>query len=290
MSKCWLNNKNIVITGASSGIGRALAEKLIRENDCHIIGVGRNEEKMLTFKSSLGELQDHFDYQLFDVSSEENWRDFATYLKDKNIDILINNAGMLPPFSSFDNLIKFEKEKHKVDKNNINICESIHNIMNTNFMSIVYSCTYLMPIIEKSASPAIINVSSSAGLCPLAGISMYSASKGAVKNFTECLALEKKYYVGLVCPGFTKTDIFRNQRNSSDSRLINLISTDLDKMVKKIYKGVCKKKKRMVLGFDAKLMDKLYRHFPRLSLKIFNSVLRKAHISLFDDVYENNKK
>ena len=66
-----------------------------------------------------------------------------------------------------------------------------------------------------------------------------------------------------------------------------MISTDLDKMSNKIYKGILKRRKRMVFGFDAKAMDKLYRHFPNTSLKLFNSILKRADIELFDDVFEN---
>ena len=68
-----------------------------------------------------------------------------------------------------------------------------------------------MSIIEKSSTPAIINVASSAGLCALPGTAIYSASKAGIKNFTESLMCEKDYYIGLVCPGFTKTNIFRQQ-------------------------------------------------------------------------------
>ena len=96
--------------------------------------------------------------------------------------------------------------------------------------------------------------------------------------------------MGLICPGFTKTEIFRNQKHTTDSKLINMISTDLDKMVGKIYKCIRRKKKRCVLGFDAKCMDWGYRHFPNTSLKLFRGVLKKANIELFNDVFENNKK
>lgn len=281
MNKKWCDDKTIVITGASSGIGRELARLFLVNNKARVIGVGRNEDKMKEFKSSLGDLAENFEYRLFNVSDENSWRDFAKFLEDRPIDILINNAGVLPPFASFDRLVELSAKDS---------CEELNKIMQINFMSVVYGVKYLSPIIEKSDTPAIINVASSAGLCSLPGISMYSASKAAVKNFTESLSLERKYYVGLVCPGFTKTDIFRSQLHSTESKLINMISTSLDKMSKKIYKGIIKRRKRMVFGLDARAMDTLYRHFPRASLKFFNGVLRKAKIELFDDVFDNNKK
>ena len=77
MKKTWLNEKTIIITGASSGIGRELARRLIERNGCHIIGIGRNEDKMQKFKSELGEKGVNFEFKLFDVSVEENWKHFA---------------------------------------------------------------------------------------------------------------------------------------------------------------------------------------------------------------------
>lgn len=275
MKKSWIDNKTIIITGVSSGIGRELARRFIVKHNCFVIGVARNEQKVLDFIDSLGSKKSNFSYQLFDVSDHLKWREFASSLKTTNVDVIINNAGMLPSFSRF---IPGTDE------------EELFRVMNVNFNSIVHSSNYIIPIIEKSTTPAIINISSSAGLCALPGTTMYSASKAAVKNFTEALRCEKNYYVGLVCPGFTKTDLFRNQKHSSENKLINMISTNLDKMADKIEKGICRKKKRMVFGFDAKCMDKLYRSFPVKSLSLFSSVLRKANIELFDDVFENNSK
>lgn len=281
MKKKWIDGKTIVITGASSGIGRALARLFLVRHNAKIIGVGRNEQKMQEFKSSLGEYADNFEYRLFDVGQEKNWQDFSDSFADRQIDILINNAGILPSFANFKKYVENSASDSSYDSD---------HVMQTNFMSVVYGVKYLTPILEQSDTPAIINVASSAGLCALPGIAMYSASKGAVKNFTESIMLERDYYVGLVCPGFTKTEIFRSQKYSTESKLINMISTDLDKMSKKIYKGILKKKKRMVFGIDAKTMDKLYRHFPKSSLKLFNKILKKANIELFYDVFENKNK
>jgi len=277
MKKSWLENKTIIITGASSGIGEALAKLFLKNNNAYVIGIGRSEEK---FKKIVDELpnKSRFEYMLMDVAIEDNWKVLAEKLQDRRVDVLINNAGMLPPFARFEKLIEMTDEDY------------LNKVMQTNFMSCVYSTKYLSGLIEKSETPAIINVASSARLCPLPGIALYSASKGAVKNFTESLALERKYYVGLVCPGFTKTAIFREQKHSSESKLISMISTDLNKMANKIYKGILKKKKRMVFGFDAKAMDKLYRHFPKSSLRMFNNILRGANIELFDDVFDNRRK
>ncbi len=275
MSK-WIDSKTIVITGASSGIGRELTKMLIEKNDCYIIGIGRREDKFISLIKELGDKSDHLEYRLFDVSVESDWAKFAESIKDKKVDGLINNAGVLPPFAKFEILD---------ERSGTSDATGLLKTMEINFNSVVYGTKYLTPIIETNTKPMLVNVASSAGLCALPGITMYSASKAAVKNFTEALSLEKDYYVGLVCPGFTKTEIFRNQTRSYESKLISFIATDLDKMTRKIYKGILKKKKRMVFGIDAKGMDILYRLFPKTSLKLFRYILKKANIDLFQDVF-----
>ena len=164
------------------------------------------------------------------------------------------------------------------------------NTIKTNFLSVTLSVGYLSEIIERSDTPSIINIASSSALCPLPGISIYSASKSAVKSFTECLMLEKNYYVSLICPGFTKSDIFRYQKHSSDSKLINMLATNLDKMTYKIYKAIIRKKRRCVFCFDAKCMDSLYRLAPKKSPRFFGGVLKKSKIQLFDDVFKKEGK
>ena len=93
----WIDNKTVIITGASSGIGKMLAERLMKEHNCTVIGVARSEKKMLNFVEELGDYAKLFSYKLFDVSSYDNWQNFHDYLVENNIkpDVLINNAGVL---------------------------------------------------------------------------------------------------------------------------------------------------------------------------------------------------
>ena len=276
MGQCWIDNKTVVITGASAGIGKGITEKLIKKHNCKVIGIARSKEKTEKFVEELGEYAKNFSYKLFDVSVKENWFEFAEYLKENDIqpDVLINNAGILPKFNKTQNYS----------------IEEIESVMNINFYSAVYSINALLPTILKSSTPAVINVASSAALMSLAGTSTYSASKGALKSFTESLReeLRGKCYVTVICPGFTKTDIFRNQENTGKGeKMINAISTDCDRMVNMIVNGIENKKELMVFGFDAQFMKIFGRITPVTGGRLFSAVMKASKLPLFDNVFKD---
>lgn len=277
MDKNWMNNKTVIITGASGGMGKGVAETLIKEHGCTVIGIARSEEKMKKVVEELGEYADKFSYKLFDVSVEKNWLDFVDYLNENNIkpDVLINNAGILPKFDKFQNYT----------------IEYIEKAMNINFYSAVYSIHALLPLLLESPAPGIINIDSSAALMTLAGTSVYSASKAALKSLSEALReeLRGRCYVGIVCPGFTKTDIFRNQ-DSSDAKgqkMLNMVSTSCDRMVKMIMHDIKTRKPLGVHGFDAAFMNYFGRMMPVQGGRLFSNVMKFSKLPLFDPVFKD---
>lgn len=277
MSTCWLQGKTVVVTGASGGMGAGIAATLIKKHGCTVIGIARNERKILNFIDELGEENaKRFSYRLFDVSVRENWESFAKELEEENIavDVLINNAGILPKFKRFDRYSY----------------EEIERAMNINFYSCIYSVKTMLPILQKSSTPAIINIDSSAALMTLAGTSVYSASKAALKSYTEALRLEfaGKIYVGMVCPGFTKTDIFSGQGDvgkGRGSKIIEMVSTDCDKMVKMIMFGIEHKMPMQVRGMDAHAMSICNRLLPVAGSKLYSTIMKAAKVDIFDEVF-----
>lgn len=276
MKKCWLNNKTVIVTGASSGIGRGITVKLIKEYNCTVLGVARSEEKMKSLVAELGEYGDRLTYRLFDVSKRDNWKSYAEHLQEKGIkpDILINNAGILPEFKSFE---RFSAEEFE-------------NTIGVNFYGAVYSIKELLPIILESSTPAIINIDSSAALMPLAGTCAYSASKAALKAFTEAVReeLRGRCYVGVICPGFTKTDIFRSQNltEKREEKIICAVSTSLDYAVKRIIKSIRKRRELTVIGADAQFMKIFGRLMPVKGGKAVSAILKKSGFKLFDGVFK----
>ena len=276
MKKCWLNNKTVIVTGASSGIGRGITLKLIKEYNCTVLGVARSEEKMKSLVAELGEYGDRLTYRLFDVSKRDNWKSYAEHLQEKGIkpDILINNAGILPEFKSFE---RFSAEEFE-------------NTIGVNFYGAVYSIKELLPIILESSTPAIINIDSSAALMPLAGTCAYSASKAALKAFTEAVReeLRGRCYVGIICPGFTKTDIFRSQNltEKREEKIIRAVSTSLDYAVKRIIKSIRKRRELTVIGADAQFMKIFGRLMPVKGGRAVSAILKKSGFKLFDGVFK----
>ncbi len=303
--KAWFFGKTIIVTGGGSGFGKLLCEKLVTRYDCTVIAVGRTRSKLVALRNELESagFKNKVFYKAFDAGVEQNWIDFAAELKEKNvlIDVLINNAGILPLFSRFENADILAMEQ----------------AFNCNFFSQVYSVKHILPLIKKRAANerdnysgeknsggdngetrkkprkradcGIINVSSSACLACVVGTAAYSASKSAAASFTKILALENDdVYVSLVMPGFASTDIFRSQKSVSDkeSALIAKVCGNPDKMTDKMLKAFVKRKKRVIVGADAKAMGFFGSLFPQTTDKAIKAVLKKAKLDIFSGVFE----
>ena len=270
--KNWLQNKTVVITGASGGIGFSLAKNLIEKFNCKVIGIARNEEKLLKNLELLGDKKCNFTYKLFDVSKKENWINFANNLEKEGVilDVLINNAGFMLPFDRAENYSYQE----------------IEEITSTNFLSVVYGTKTLFPLLKQSKTPAIINLSSAAGVSAVVGQSMYTATKYAVRGYTQTLAVENKnFYVAGIYPGFIKTDILSRTKGANANSIIEKMMTPLPKATKKIIRKIKRKRKNIVLGFGGGFLNFGGKHFPRLTSKIMAFVLKKAKLEMLKNVF-----
>ena len=274
----WIKDKYIILTGASSGIGRELCKILIHKYEANVIGVGRNEGKMLSLAQELGEHKEKFSYRLFDVCDANAWREFKAFLEVEKINpiLLINNAGAFPTFQKA-----------------LRTTQSTYEwIMQTNYFSVLYAVELISPILQGEGKhlPAIVNVSSSASLCTIAGTSAYSASKAALRSYTEALQMEEKgrIYVGLICPGTTATELFSRDEHTKNSAL-DIIAMPASKMAKKIARKILKKKKRAVLGWDAKFMNWTAKIAPVKGISLISWVMKTSKSKVFSEVYGYQK-
>ncbi len=284
--KNWLENEYVILTGASGGIGRALCKRLVEKYRAKVIGIGRREEKMLSLIRELGENGSRFSYALFDVGEEKAWQNFAAELVEKGIRprLLINNAGIFPTFN----------------KTLKTPTETIENVLRVNYLSVVYGVATFAPLLVFSNEckkngkpkhlPAIVNIASSAALCSVVGTAAYSASKSAIKGYTEALQLEEKgkKYVGIIYPGTTATELFRNDEHTKNSAL-NKIAMPADKMAKKIARKILKKRKRAVVGWDAKLMNWTAKWMPVKGLSMIAGVMKASKSKVFTEVFKEEE-
>ena len=279
MKKAWFSGEYVVVSGASSGIGKALCLHLIQRYGAKVVGIGRNEEKMQKLQEELGEDKKNFTYRLFDVGVQANWQSFAAWLQENSISpvLVVNNAGAFPSFN-------------RAEKIETSVYE---NLLKTNYLSCVYSAKAMLPLIRRPEKGlgGIVNVSSSAALCSVVGTAPYSATKGAVKGFTEAMIMENKgrYYVGIIYPGTTATDLFRGDSNTDGSILYEVACTP-EKMARKMARVLCRRKRRAVLGIDAKLMGLVAKIAPVKGLGLIAWVMKISRSKVFDDVFERRKK
>ncbi len=274
----WLRNKHLLLTGASGGIGRELTKRLILHYGANVIGIGRSEEKLRSLQISLGEKASAFHYYALDVSKKESW----DFLKDELVKqntlpvLLINNAGVFPPLQV------------GTDK----LSSRIEEALRVNFLSAVYAVEALSPLLQSSGKylPGIVNICSSAALCPVIGTAAYSASKSAMKGFTESLQLEAhgKKYVGVFYPGTTATDLFRSDDNVEKSAM-KKIACPPQKMAKKIAQKIYRRKRRAVLGWDAKFMYLTAKLMPVKGPAFIRFVMKKSGSVAFDNVFKKEE-
>jgi NAD(P)-dependent dehydrogenase (short-subunit alcohol dehydrogenase family) len=254
----FLSGGVAVVTGAGSGIGRALAQQLAAAG--LVLALADNDEAgLLQTAASLGksaELTTH----VVDVADEAAVRALAedVVARHGRVTLLINNAGVAL-LGTFDEISLGD----------------FHWLMNVNFWGVVYGVRYFLPILKRQARAHIVNLSSVFGLVAPVRQSAYAASKFAVRGFTEALRHElegSSVFVSCVHPGGIHTDIARHARlgaNASQARreeavarFDRLTPNSPEMAAARILKGVERREPRILIGRDARQIDILQRFRP----------------------------
>ena len=259
-----MKNKVVIVTGASSGIGKACADKLGKEG-AKVVIAARNLEKLNEVATSLQSKNIDVLVVQCDVSVKEDCQKLIdeTIQKYGAIDILINNAGisMRALFNDTDLSV-------------------IERVMNINFWGAVYCTKYALPHLLKSKG-SVVGVSSIAGYLGLPARTGYSASKYAMQGFLDALRTENLktgLHVLVACPSFTESNI-RKTALSSDGSAQGESPRKEEKMMtseevaQHIYKGIIKRKRTLVLTTEGKLAVFLGKLFPKfIEKQVFNKM------------------
>ena len=185
-----------LVTGASSGIGEATAQRLARVPNARVVLVARREERLRALAASLGP---HASFLAVDLLDEDGPERVLAHLRERperhaRLDLLVNNAGAAWRAS-------FAEGGYT----------NVKRTMDINFDAQVRLTEALLPLLRESAPSAIVNVASTAGRVARAGSGAYSASKFALAGWSDSLWAEERPYgvhVGLVLPGFISTEGF----------------------------------------------------------------------------------
>lgn len=254
-----MKNKVVIITGATSGIGKALAYEFGKKGSLLVI-TGRRGEELQAIADELTNNGVEVLPLQGDVSNEADAKRITneTIKRFGKIDVLINNAGI-----SMRAL--FENVQLDVFKKVIDI----------NFFGTVYCTKYAMPYILESKG-SIVGISSINGKRATPARTAYSASKYAMEGFLEALRMEvmkRGVHVLSVCPGFTTSNI-RNVALTADGHPQGESPRDESKMMtaeetaEHIYYAILKRKRDLVLTTQGKLAVWLTKLFPLLMDKI----------------------
>jgi uncharacterized protein len=196
--------KPLIITGAGTGLGAALAEKYAKLGH-HVILVGRTLSKLNETKQIIEQQNGRASIYLCDIKNAEEVMKMVTELQNEydSIDGVINNAG-IGYFEKLENLTYMQ----------------INDMIDTNIKGTILLTAQLLPLFKKQNSGKIMNIISTAGLRGKVNESVYVASKFAVRGFTESLMKELEqtniqvtavYMGGMSTPFWTDTDHIKDK-------------------------------------------------------------------------------
>ncbi len=266
-----LNARVAVITGAGSGIGRAISI-LLAEEGCHLAIADINQEGLMETLRQIEKPGRKISTHLLDVS---NLKDMTAFCNDVlkihgDVHLLINNAGVAVNDLVVDGLI-----------------EDFEWIMGINFWGVVYGCKLFLPQMLKTDRAHIVNISSIFGLAGIPSQATYCSTKFAVRGFTESLRselMDTHVSVSCVHPGGVATNIEKKARfrKSFDGSTHEELTRTVEKLAfnspeqaaQIILKGIKANKEKIVIGSDAYFVDIITRLFPVFYSRILRVIFK----------------
>ncbi len=267
-----LKGKVVVITGASSGIGKALTFEFAKYQTKIVIGA-RNVDELDVVATQISAMGVDILPVKTDVTIESDCRNLIEQAVSKfgSIDILINNAG-----------VSMRALFRDVD------LKVIRRLMDVNFWGTVNCTKFALPYLIESKG-SVVGVSSIAGFHGLPGRCGYSASKFAIHGFLETLRIENLrngLHVMIASPGFTATNV-RFSALTADGTPQGISPRDEKKMMtpeevaRIIVKGIVNRRRNLIMGIEGKISVLLQRIFPTIIDRLLYSYMAKEPNSPF---------
>lgn len=265
-------NKTVIITGASSGIGKALAYEFAGRGSNVVLGA-RQEEKLKEITADIEARGGKAVFHVTDVSKEDDCRLLVSRAVESfgGVDILICNAGI--------------SMRALFDDVELSVLE---RLMEVNFWGCVYCTKYALPYLQATKG-SVVGVSSVAGLHGLPGRTGYSASKYAMTGFLETIRVEnlkKGLHVMVACPGFTSTNV-RFVALTADGSAQGETPRKEEKMMlpeevaRRIAKGIARRKRLLLMEFEGRATHFIKKFAPRFLDKMFYKIMAKEPDSPF---------
>jgi NAD(P)-dependent dehydrogenase (short-subunit alcohol dehydrogenase family) len=263
-----LRDRVAVVTGAASGIGRALAIELAREG-CDLAICDVDEPGLEQSRAAIQALGRKVCAHRVDVSDKARMRRYAEEVVafHGRVHIVVNNAGVTA-------IDSFEEQS----------LEDFEWVMAVNFWGVVYGCKFFLPYLKQADEGHIVNISSVFGMSGIPLQSSYSASKFAVRGMTDTLWVELRQQgigVTAVYPGGVRTNIARSSRSSDPSHkaaAVQLIASQSIEPVAcaaRIIKGIRKNQGRVLVTSETHIVDSLERVSPGLSRRVTDWMYRR---------------
>lgn len=256
-----LKGKVIIITGASSGIGKALARQCAAQG-ASVVLAARRKERLDQIAAEIREDGGNAFAVTTDVSKESDVKHMvdATMKRFGRVDVLVNNAA-------YGLLARAEDTTR----------EELHSLFDVNLFGLYNTYRAVMPVMKQQASGHIINISSIAGFVPMPSNSAYCATKAGVNLFTDALRMELAPYnirISLICPGPVKTEFQETLVNKIDgpaSISPPWMMQDPQSVAKIIRRCIKKPRARIITPFLMRGLWLAYAHFPRLVVRFLRS-------------------
>ncbi len=189
-----VEQKVVILTGASSGIGEETAKELAR-NGAKVVLAARREERLQELQKAIENEGGEAKYKVTDVTSREEMKELAQFTLDEygKIDVIVNNAGLMP--NSFLYKLKVDEWDRMID---------------VNIKGVLYGIAAVLPHMRERKEGHVINVSSVAGHVTGPGSAVYSGTKFAVRAITEGLRKEESpnnIRTTIISPGAVATEL-----------------------------------------------------------------------------------